>query len=366
MQQGEGDCHSGTMDLGSPPSTQLKSRGCRSSGRSGSCFLVRHTPHPRRVCHIKGLNNIPICTVKDDELVLRTLQGGDQFSHLDKNDTPPSKGNYLPIPAAPESPVRGVSPASNSFKMLLRPHSEPSRKVNECFKTSSDNPFVIQKEEFKAKKLPSPPKASSTAGSYSSEASLPRPDVKEKTVCIPNYLEQEIKILAKLCDILHTDSLAEVLQWLLHASTKEKQWVSALVHSELAEINFLTCRRRNQAGESTAAPGKPPMAKSPPVGKSPTNSPAESKVLAAVRESARLPSQGSEGNKESPKGAEHKPPLFIRSNKVKIPVTEYFSKPKSSLRLDTWDCRPAKPMSARSTQQGLNLCSRRMSYPLTH
>ncbi|KAM6148046.1 uncharacterized protein C4orf17 homolog [Erethizon dorsatum] len=346
------------MNLSSPMSTQQKSKGNHATARSESSFLVRHTPHPRRVCHIKGLNNIPICTVKDDEIALRTLQGGGQLTHLEKNDTPPAKGSDLPSPTAPESPVRGVSPAPNSVRIPPRPHSEPSRKVNECFRTSSDNPFMIKKEDFKAKKLPSPPKASSTAGSCSSEGSLPRPDVKEKTVCIPNYLEQEIKILAKLCDILHTDSLAEVLQWLLHASTKEKQWVSALVHSELAEINFLTCHRRNQAVEPTVETGRPPKAKTPPVIKLPANSPAESKVLAAVREPARVPSQGSEGNKELPKGAEHKSPLFIRSNKMKIPVTEYFSKPKSPLRPDTWDCRSAKPMSARSAQQGLNPSSK--------
>ncbi|XP_005406329.1 PREDICTED: uncharacterized protein C4orf17 homolog [Chinchilla lanigera] len=364
MHQGEGDHHTMAMNPGSPMSTQLKNRGNTATPGSGRCFLVRHTPHPRRVCHIKGLNNIPICTVKDDEIALRTLQEGGQLSHLEKNDIPPARGSCLPSPAAPGSLVQGVSPAPNSVKMPTRPHSEPSRKVNEFFKTSSDNPFVIKKEEFKAKNLPLPSKASSTAVSCSSEGSLPRSDVKEKTVCIPNYLEQEIKILAKLCDILHTDSLGEVLQWLLHASTKEKQWVSALVHSELAEINLTRCRR-NRAVEPTPKAGKPPIAKCPPVN-SPASPPAESEALASVREPARVPSQGSEGNKELPKGAEQKPPLFIRSTKMKIPVTEYFSKPKSPLRPDAWDLRSTKPMSARSVQHGLNLCPRSVSHPLTH
>lgn len=34
------------------------------------------------------------------------------------------------------------------------------------------------------------------------------------SLCVPR------QILAKLCEILHTDSLAEVLQWLVHASNK--------------------------------------------------------------------------------------------------------------------------------------------------
>ena len=33
---------------------QFESKGSHISARNGSCFLVRHTPHPRRVCHIKG------------------------------------------------------------------------------------------------------------------------------------------------------------------------------------------------------------------------------------------------------------------------------------------------------------------------
>ena len=43
------------MSLKSPMSApQFESKGSHISARNGSCFLVRHTPHPRRVCHIKG------------------------------------------------------------------------------------------------------------------------------------------------------------------------------------------------------------------------------------------------------------------------------------------------------------------------
>lgn len=33
---------------------RFESKGSHISARNGTCFLVRHTPHPRRVCHIKG------------------------------------------------------------------------------------------------------------------------------------------------------------------------------------------------------------------------------------------------------------------------------------------------------------------------
>ncbi|XP_012496540.1 PREDICTED: uncharacterized protein C4orf17 homolog [Propithecus coquereli] len=356
------------MNLRSSTSApQFVVQGSRIVARNEGCFLVRHTPHPRRVCHIKGLNNIPICTVNDDE---NASWGGSQLIPLEKDKTPCAKCSCPPSAAAPKSPVRGVSPASNSIKMPPRPHSEPSRKIKECFKTSSENPLVIKKEEIKTKKPPSPPKASSTAGSCSSGMmSTTKNDVKANTVCIPNYLDQEIKILAKLCDSLHTDSLAEVLQWLLHASSKEKEWVSALVHSELAEINLLTSRRANTSKEAAAETGKPLTVNSPPTVKSPPNSPAKSTMLSSVREEhqpPRVSSQGSEGNKAVPKEDEHKPPLFIRRNKMKIPVSDYFSKPKSPPRPNSLGCVSAKPMSARSIQQGYNLCPQRAFYPSTY
>ncbi|XP_008585413.1 PREDICTED: uncharacterized protein C4orf17 homolog [Galeopterus variegatus] len=354
------------MNLRSPTSDlQLESKGSHITARNGNCFLVRHTPHPRRVCHIKGLNNIPICTVNDDDNTFKT-PGPGQCNHSEKDEIPFTKYSYSPSTAALESPARVVSLASNSVKMPPRPHSEPSRKIKECFKTSSENPLVIQKEEIKVKKPSSPPKACSTAGSCSSEVMTTKTEVKENTVCIPNYLDQEIKILAKLCSILHTDSLAEVLQWLLHASTKEKEWVSALIHSELAEINLLTHCRRNSSVKPVAETGKPPTVKSPPAVKSSPNSPAKAKVLTGVWEGhqlTRVSSQGSEGNKEEPKEAEQKPPLFIRRSNTKIPVAEYFSQPKSLPRPNTQESRLAKPVPARSIQQGYGHCPERAFYP---
>ncbi|XP_012879206.1 PREDICTED: uncharacterized protein C4orf17 homolog [Dipodomys ordii] len=349
---------------------QFEYRGSRSSPRSENCFLVRHTPHPRRVCHIKGLNNIPICTVNDDESMFRTLCYTGQNNNLEKNETPTSKCSYPPSPTgecssnrSAQSFVRRMTPTPHSVKLPPRPHSEPCRKTNECFMTSSMNPLVIKKAEIKAKKTPS--KASSTAGSCFSEVPRTKAHIKENTVCIPNYLDQEIKILAKLCEILHTDSLGEVLEWLLHASTKEKEWVSALVHSELAEINFLTDgHRRSASAEPVADREKSPaVAKSTPSVKSLQNSAAKSTTPMGAEESHQTPrvsSQGSEENKEVLKGAEHKQPLFLRRNTTKIPVTEYFNQSKSPLRSNTQESQTGK---ARGTQQDNTFCSQRGFYP---
>ncbi|XP_006893171.1 PREDICTED: uncharacterized protein C4orf17 homolog [Elephantulus edwardii] len=322
--------------------------------RNGNCFLVRHTPHPRRVCHIKGLNNIPICTVNDDESSFRTPWSA---GHLEKEEAPYARSNYSPSTSAVESPVRVVSPFPDSTKVPPRPQSEPYKKIKECFKTSSENPLAIKKEEVKPRSSPSPVKPCSSASSIVSEVMNTK---KDNTVCIPNYLDQEIKILAKLCDILHTDSLAEILQWLTHASSKEKEWVSALVHAELAEINLMAHHRRNTSKEQAAETSRPPTVKPPPNSLEKSNVLFRSKeghwpistrvsteeACCSILEMASHLSPGSPCclNLGVPHEISHQTPLFIRRNKMKIPITEYFSKPKSPSRPKTQERLSRKPM----------------------
>ncbi|XP_075835281.1 uncharacterized protein C4orf17 homolog [Microtus pennsylvanicus] len=346
---GEGNQQAMNPVLKSPASSQhSEGKGSHVTARNENYFLVRHTPHPRRVCHIKGLNNIPICTVNDDEIPLRMLWNPVQVSHIERNEMPLAKSGNPPSTAILESPAGGLAPVRN--KGLIRPQSEPCKITNECFKTSIDNPLVMKKDEFKAKKPLLAPRMCSAAGSLSSAVNT-KMDRNENTVSIPNYLDQEIKILSKLCDILHTDSLAEVLQWLLHASSKEKEWVSALVHSELSEVNPLTQHGRNTPAEPMAELRKQSITVTPTTAKSMQNTPAKSKVLTRLRDGhqpSRTSSQGSEGNRAVSQGAETQ--SFLRRNKPKIPVTEYFSNPKSPLRPTTQDSGSAKPVSVRSVR----------------
>ncbi|XP_021052632.1 uncharacterized protein C4orf17 homolog [Mus pahari] len=295
----------------------------------------------------EGLNNIPICTVNDDDIFPRMLHISDQLSPSERNETTLTKLTNPPSTASPESlKIRGFSPGP--AKLPARPQSEPCRKSSQCFKTSRDNPLVKTKAEHKAKRPLASTRICSAAAVRSSDVMSNRMDGNENTVHIPNYLDQEIKILAKLCEILHTDSLAEVLNWLLQASNEEKEWVSALVHSELAEIKLLARHRTNTPTEPAAEPRKP-YTSGTPTTKLLQNSREKLKVLAGSREHQlhRMSSQGSEGSKPVSQGAET--PLFIRRNKKQIPVTEYFN-PKSPLRSNSVASRSPKPGSARSAQ----------------
>lgn len=64
--------------------------------------------------------------------------------------------------------------------------------------------------------------------------------------------------------------------------------------------------------------------------------------------------------------SEHKPAMFIRRNKMTIPVTEYFSKSNSPPRPKTQESLSTKPMSARGIHQEYNLSPQRTFSPLTY
>ncbi|XP_068955299.1 uncharacterized protein C4orf17 homolog [Petaurus breviceps papuanus] len=284
--------------------------------RNANCFLVRHTPHPRRVCHIKGLNNIPICAV-NDESFFKALYDVSHLAAPDKNITPLSKI----ICANNTSSFR--NPGSNKMKMPPRPNSEPCRQTKDFLDNRCEGVLKIKKEELRGRSHTSHPKANQ--GSMVSEHINPKSEVRGKTICIPNYLDQEIKILSKLCEILQTDSLAELLTWLLHASVKEKEWVSALIHAELSEINLLKNREH--------IPQKKP-------GKEKEKSSSTVKALAKeeVPKVNRVPSQKLEKNKEPRQEAEAKSELIKEKSKLEEAIEEYFSKTKPPAKnLKIWE-----------------------------
>ena len=57
------------FEASKPSSRQgLHSRSASFPQRSSkSPFFVRHNPHPKRVIHLKGLLDVPVCTVIDDK-----------------------------------------------------------------------------------------------------------------------------------------------------------------------------------------------------------------------------------------------------------------------------------------------------------
>ncbi|XP_074849657.1 uncharacterized protein C4orf17 homolog isoform X2 [Carettochelys insculpta] len=215
---------------------------------SGTYFLSRHIPHPRTVCHIQGLNNAPVCVVRDARSFSRPHQAVNKILIPQRErelqheltrqdmDEPSANSTMLSLQAYPHI---GKGPR--------RPGSQPGREeVTEFSKRVRDSLALLRKEDL----LKKPPARSLTAAGHEMRPSLTcpsspgrfthyKPEVRENINYAPSYLDQEIKVLEKLRDILQTDSLAEIQEWLSRASIREKEFVSNLIRSEMTSRDLL-------------------------------------------------------------------------------------------------------------------------------
>ncbi|XP_013806968.2 uncharacterized protein C4orf17 homolog [Apteryx mantelli] len=231
-----------------------------SRSSDGTYFLSRHVPHPRMVCHIRGINNAPICVVRDTGRFLREhISAGktevlehkaDQQHVLTGNTTSnASANNYLP---RLEACMRKGLGSSRSRTQ----HGEGG--LGDIPKGIPNTPTSLKKLLKKRFQTSTPPATSQEIHAASlTQPSSPfinlhhDPHIQEDTNYVPSYLDQGIKVLEKLCKILRTDSLAEIQGWLSRASIKEKNFVSNLIHSELTGKDLLNYQPRAM-NENTA------------------------------------------------------------------------------------------------------------------
>ncbi|CAM4545558.1 unnamed protein product [Eretmochelys imbricata] len=220
---------------------------------TGTYFLSRHIPHPRAVCHIQGLNNAPVCVVRDAGSLSRPHQAAskilipqreyDQQHGLTGQGvgTPSSSSITLSLQAYPHI---GKGPS--------RPSSQPGREEMAEFSKRTRDSLALLRKEDPLKKQPGRPLTAVGHEIHPSSLTRPssparfmhyKPEVRENINYVPNYLDQEIKVLEKLRDILQTDSLAEIQEWLSRASIREKEFVSNLIRSEMTSRDLLNYRQ---------------------------------------------------------------------------------------------------------------------------
>ena len=122
------------------------------SGWVGHCWLLKENhliwqSGPLYPYYL-GLNNVPICTVNDDENSLGTLSGVGQFNYLEKDEMPSAKCSNPPSTAPLEGPVRRVSPAPNAVKVHPpRPHSGESLSTMRYFLRPPANYWGVEEVE---------------------------------------------------------------------------------------------------------------------------------------------------------------------------------------------------------------------------
>ncbi|XP_068798138.1 uncharacterized protein C4orf17 homolog [Struthio camelus] len=220
-----------------------------SRSSDGTYFLSRHVPHPRTVCHIQGLNNAPICVVRDTHRFLREhVSAGktvilehkaDQQHLLTGNTTSnASANNYFPRLEACMRKGLGSSQSG------AQQGEEGLADIPKGIPNTPTSLKKLLKKRFQTSALPA-----TSQGNHAASPTEPfspfinlhhNPHIQENMNYVPSYLDQEIKVLEKLCKILQTDSLAEVQGWLSRASIKGNACYCIQVLKELATCKTLT------------------------------------------------------------------------------------------------------------------------------
>ncbi|XP_048027491.1 protein TBATA [Megalobrama amblycephala] len=201
-------------------------------------FFSRHNPHPHRVRHLQGLNGKPVCMVNDDWYGFTPL-----YPHpLIKSQVSVSRSAAFLTPeigsdrSGPRAALISeswreelkdlatkvsLSAAADDKREKLRDEEAPRRKTQ----YSAQSGRIIPTTSWGGKKR-------------SSRTSHKRLGMQRwQTQTLEGV---ELKVLELLCQILQTDSLSMVQQWLLLASDKEKELVQGLLQQAMADSSSLT------------------------------------------------------------------------------------------------------------------------------
>ncbi|XP_041364894.1 protein TBATA-like [Gigantopelta aegis] len=251
--------HSVNMDyLQRRPSTQ---GGYRFGQLSHNSFFTRHNPHPVRVRHMKGLLDIPICTVNDDGYFAnpRYSLNFPPDSYSERRLSAFNKTPRMPINAInvnsqlhPINTITGLQyfTGLNSYpfrekaipKVGLVPVTESWRDELKAFtqqlqeedadrrreEKPEERPRTTQYSTATGRLIPPPSRAMSRAGSRRGARPM---NMFQHIAAEPDV---ENSVFAMLCQILQTDDVNAVQAWLCSASPSEKAMVQDLIKAAMS------------------------------------------------------------------------------------------------------------------------------------
>ncbi|KAF5894594.1 protein TBATA-like, partial [Clarias magur] len=223
-----------------------------SSARFGTfshhSFFSRHNPHPNRVKHISGLNGSPVCIVNDDwysntplfphPLIRSQVTSGATHTstsyHIASPRADGAKPGAVLISEAWREELKDLATkvslsaaAKRSEHEIIR-EEQPMRRKTQY---SSETGRIIPPTSWRTKRrdLQTP---NTRPGTYRPQASQIHPGTSSPE-------GQELRVLELLCQILQTDSLSLVQQWLLLAGDPEKQLVLGMLRQAMCDSSAL-------------------------------------------------------------------------------------------------------------------------------
>ncbi|XP_022112203.1 protein TBATA-like isoform X2 [Acanthaster planci] len=276
---------------GNRPATMASARF---GNLSQSAFFARHNPHPGRVRHIKGLNDIPICAVHDGpsvvskqsrDLLRRPATGEARRMYAFRipdinphkyriyNQNPTLNSHRYPI-----NTLTGLSTYPQGFKEKADPKlglipltdlwREELRQLTE--KAGLGLPKEIKEQQEAQPKRTSvysadtgrliPPPSRAMSRGFSRQKQRPR----ELFHHIAPEVDQEALVMEMLCQILQTDSINAVQAWLCSAGQREKDLVLDMIRSAISNEEEYWKRSQNPEYYE-AAIGERPRSQPPPM-----------------------------------------------------------------------------------------------------
>ncbi|XP_063077534.1 protein TBATA [Engraulis encrasicolus] len=252
----------------------------RSSARFGALshhsFFSRHNPHPQRVTHMKGLNGDPVCMVNDDWYVSSPLwphplissQVAASRSYHPPPGTLSPSHPLAPLLHGPKATAGGAALLSDAWKEELKDIAAKVSMSNESKKEKREvgpgqtaASYHGRRTQYSAQTGRIVPPPTRSLGRFGTQASLRRRGPQCQATTLQPLHDQELMVLELLCQILQTDSLHMLQQWLLFAGQKEKDQVMGLLQQAMAgsslseQPDHMTIG--GQVGYSRAGSGSP-------------------------------------------------------------------------------------------------------------
>lgn len=242
----------------------------KSSSRFGhlshNSFFSRHNPHPHRVTHIEGLNGIPICIVNDEWSTPNSL-----LPHpMMKSQFPTSVLGVPSVQMPIGDPYGNLDPQLRAGSGLLsEAWREELRDLAAKVCTSGESQKKQEDEEPKRTTQYSaetgrliPASSRSLTRHATRQAQRNNTKNKGKNTAF-NFQDQELMVLELLCQILQTDSLSAIQQWLLSAEQRDKEIVMGMIqtattNAQLQNQGFsrvMEERLQSQMSQGATAPG---------------------------------------------------------------------------------------------------------------
>ncbi|XP_034165426.2 protein TBATA [Pangasianodon hypophthalmus] len=227
-----------------------------SSARFGTLshhsFFSRHNPHPHRVKHISGLNGSPVCIVNDDwysntPLFPHPLIRSQASSGAKHTST--SLPYHVTHPGA-DGAKQGAALISEAWREELKDLATKVRLSAAAPSQRAEHEIVREEEPMRRKTQYSsetgriiPPTSWRTKRrDFHTPNTRPGPHRPQASQIQPGTISlegQELRVLELLCQILQTDSLSLVQQWLLLAGDREKELVLGMLQQAMCDSSAL-------------------------------------------------------------------------------------------------------------------------------